>query len=69
MQLLDGTPNESTNALDSYGRPFPLIKVVTELLRFVKCEAMQELSNAVPNQMTVDKVRNPHPVAWGCMLC
>jgi hypothetical protein len=57
MLLLNGTPTEATMAIDSAGRPFPLIKVVAELLRFVKADALRELSNAVPQPVTADQAR------------
>ncbi len=57
MLLLNGTPTEATMAFDSAGRPFPLIKLVAELLRFVSSEALRELSMAVPKPVTADQAR------------
>ena len=57
MLLLKGTPNEKTLVNDSRGRPFPLLRVVAELLSFVKREALKELSNAMPHPVTAAQVR------------
>ncbi len=57
MMLLNGTPTEATMAIDTSGRPFPLMKVVEELLRFVSSEALRELCKAVPKPVTADQAR------------
>lgn len=57
MLLLHGSPNERTKALDSAGRPHPLVAVVSAVLAYVKDEALNFLRHATPTPVTADQVR------------